>query len=94
MATGDKLGRLVCPCCSGAWEATEMKGGGTSFKCPNGFVGWAKGPRANAGILAKLKPAAPAAKVPAAPAAAPAAKPAPTPAKRGGFMAFLAGDDE
>lgn len=89
MATGEKLGSLHCPCCSGAWDATEMKGGGTSLKCANGFVGWAKGPRANSGILAKLKPS-PAPAKPGAPA-----KPQPAPAKPKGFLsALLAGDDE
>lgn len=92
MSTGDKLGSLKCPCCSGAWHATEMRGGGTSLKCDRGFVGWAKGPRANNGILAKLK-GAPA----PAPTSKPApAKPAPTPAQpRKSFLsALLEGDDE
>lgn len=93
MATGDKLGSLVCPCCGGAWAATEMKGGGTSLKCDRGFVGWAKGPRANNGILPKLKTSAP--------APAPTAKPAPpdrppaNPAKpRSSFLSTLLAGDE
>ncbi len=95
MATGDKLGKLVCPCCGGAWEATEMKGGGTSLKCERGFVGWAKGPRSNAGIVAQLKPASSSSSAPAAkPAPAPAAKPAPAKPRKSLLATLLDGDDE
>lgn len=94
MATGDRLGKLVCPCCGGEWTATEMKGGGTSLKCDRGFVGWAKAPRSNNGILAKLQPAAPTA--PAKPAAPAPSKPAAAPAKqkRSLLATLLDGDDE
>lgn len=96
MAKGDRLGSMICPCCGGAWEATEMQGGGTSLKCARGFVGWAKAPRSNDGIRAKLNTSAKAAPQPR-PATAPAgSKQAAPPAKpkRSLLATLLDGDDE
>lgn len=96
MATGDKLGNMTCPCCGGAWEATEMKGGGTSLKCDRGFVGWAKGPRANSGIVAKLNtsPQAVPQPRPVAAPAGPKGPPAPAKPRQSLLSTLLAGDDE
>lgn len=87
MPKGDRLGKLVCPCCGGEWIASEQGGGGVTLRCPvSSFQGWAKSPRAAANIRAKLAPAPAAAKPPAEP------KPA-APARRNPLAFLLEGDE-
>lgn len=84
MAKGDSAGSMVCPCCGGAWVATESKTGGVSLICAKGFQGLAKYPSTVAGIRARLEGAAG-----PAPEAKPESKPAPVPAKGRTFADFM-----